>query len=112
MALRYEPAVGVTVREARAGGISVSLRLRSMSVTVALAVAIAALAFNGGGYALGVRAPVGIAVWWAVGLGIALGLWPRTRLPRPAVAAFALLTALAVLAVVSVAWGDSAEAAL
>lgn len=89
-----------------------ALRARPSIVPVGVAAALAGLAFNGGGYALGVRSPAGIAVWWAAGLAIALGVWPRTRLPRPAAQAVALIGALAALAAISVAWADNAEAAV
>ncbi|MFP5361663.1 MAG: O-antigen ligase family protein [Thermoleophilia bacterium] len=83
-----------------------------LALPVAVAAAIAGLALSGGGYALGVRSPVAIAVWWTAGLAIALGLWPRTRLPRPAAHALALLGALALLAAASALWTDNAEAAV
>jgi hypothetical protein len=111
MAVRSE-AVAMPLRETRAGGTASPLWLRSLGLTAAVAIALATVAFNGGGYALGVRAPVGIVVWWAVGLGVALGLWPQARLPRSAIATAALPAVLAVLAVASAGWGDSAEAAL
>ena len=86
--------------------------LRPAALPLAVAAAIAAVAFSGGGYALGVRNPAGIAVWWTAGLAIALGVWPRARLPRPALLAVGLVGALAALAALSVAWGDSAEGAI
>jgi hypothetical protein len=89
-----------------------SRRAAPAALPLAVAAAIVALAFSGGGYALGVRSPVGIAVWWTAGLAIALGLWPRTRIPRPAMHALCLLGGLALLAGVSTTWADSAEGAI
>ena len=86
--------------------------LRPAALPLAVAAALAAVAFSGGGYALGVRNPVGIAVWWTAGLAVALGVWPRARVPRPALLSVGLLGALAALAAVSVAWADSAESAV
>lgn len=90
----------------------VARALRPAALPLAVAAAIAAVAFSGGGYALGVRNPAGIAVWWTAGLAVALGVWPRARLPRPALLAVGLVGALAVLAAVSVVWADSAEGAV
>ena len=77
----------------------------------AIAAGLVALAMQGGGYALGVRNPVGIAVWWAVALAVAAGLWPLRRIPRAALVAAALLGAWALLSGVSALWADSAEGA-
>ena len=89
-----------------------ALRVGGAWLSLAVAAPVVALAFSGGGYALGVRSPVAVAVWWAAGLAIALGLWPRTPLPRPAAQALALLGGLAALAIASTAWASSAEAAI
>jgi hypothetical protein len=52
---------------------------------------------------------VGIAVVWTVMLGLALGLWPRERIPPLAFIAGGLLCGYAALAGISIAWSDSAE---
>jgi len=110
MAVSYEvPAVA---RRRPTDHIENARRRRGAPVlTAAVAIAVGAVAFKGGGYAIGVRNPAAIAIWWTVALGVALGLWPRTPIPRPALAAGGALAALALLAAVSALWGASSEAA-
>jgi hypothetical protein len=81
-------------------------------LTLAVAVAVGLLAFNGGGFAVDVRNPAGIALWWALALAVALGVWPRSRIPRPALACAALLGAFVVLSGLSATWAESAEGAI
>ena len=67
------------------------------------------LALEGGGYDAVVRGEVGIAVWWIVLIGAAIGVLPATRLSRTAWAAIGLMTAFAVWAGLSIGWSESAE---
>lgn len=82
------------------------------ALTFAIAAGVVALALQGGGYALGVRNPLGIAVWWAIGLAVMLGLRPHTRLPRAAMAGAGALGGLAVLTGASSLWAANPEAAV
>jgi hypothetical protein len=67
------------------------------------------LALNGGGYDTIVRNQVGVAVWWIVMLGIAIGFMPVRR-PGPAVlASLGLLVAFVVWTALSSSWSDSSE---
>jgi len=54
------------------------------------------LAYDRGGFALSARATTAIVAWWAVLLGIGLGVWPRARVPRAAWIVAGLLAAFAV----------------
>jgi len=69
------------------------------------------LAFDGGTYALTSRAAAAIVIWWAIALAVALGLWPRARIPVPALAAVGLVAAYAALNTLSTIWADSEERA-
>lgn len=102
-----EPRRAVKAAPGRTGPVA-----RPAALTVAVAAAVAALALQGGGYALGVRSPLGIAIWWAIGLAAVLGLRPRTGLPRAAIAAAGALLALAVFTGASSLWAANPEAAV
>jgi O-Antigen ligase len=67
------------------------------------------LAYDRGGFALASRATIAIAAWWALLLGVGLGVWPRARVPRAAWIVFGLLAAFAVWTFASIWWGESAE---
>ena len=80
-------------------------------VTLALVAGAAfCAAYADGSYGLVARAMIGIGAWWAVILGVGLGLWPVRRPPRAALAVGALLAALAAWTFASLAWSWSAEA--
>jgi O-Antigen ligase len=75
--------------------------------TVALvAIASAALAFAQGGYSQEAVAVATAVVWIAAAVGIVLGLWRRSEIPRPALVAGLSLLGLAVLSAASMAWAD------
>ena len=67
------------------------------------------LALRGGGYDSIVRGEVGIAVWWVVLLGAAVGALPATRLSRSAWIMLGLLAAFGVWTALSISWSESSE---
>jgi O-Antigen ligase/Tetratricopeptide repeat len=67
------------------------------------------LAFDKGGFALSSRAVTAIAVWWALLLGIGLGLWPRARVPRSAWITCGLLAAFTAWTFASIWWAENPE---
>ena len=67
------------------------------------------LALEGGGYDAVVRGEVGIAVWWIVLVGAAIGVMPAARLSRAAWGALGLIAAFAIWAGLSIGWSESAE---
>jgi hypothetical protein len=67
------------------------------------------LAYDRGGFALSARATTAIVAWWALLLGVGLGVWPRTRVPRAAWIVAGLLAAFAIWTFVSIWWAKSAE---
>jgi heme/copper-type cytochrome/quinol oxidase subunit 2 len=67
------------------------------------------LAMKGGGYDAVVRSQVGIAVWWIVLLGAAVGALPVARLSRSAWAMFGLLAAFCAWTALSIGWSESGE---
>lgn len=77
------------------------------AVTAAVALGVAGLAIAHGGYyprAVGIAT---VAIWWIALVPLALGLWPRSAVPRQALAAGGLLAGLALLTGLSLAWsGD------
>jgi tetratricopeptide (TPR) repeat protein len=67
------------------------------------------LAYDQGGFTLSSRATTAIVAWWALLLGLGLGVWPRSNVPRAAWTVAGLLIAFAVWTLCSVGWADSAE---
>ncbi|MFN2470695.1 MAG: O-antigen ligase family protein [Gaiellaceae bacterium] len=80
-------------------------------MTLAVAAVVFWLAYDGGTYSLVSRNTFSIAVWWTLGLGVALGLLPRARIPRAAWLVAGLLTGFAAWTGASIAWAPSAERA-
>jgi O-Antigen ligase len=73
---------------------------------------VAYLGLRGGGFDEIVRSEVGIAAWWVVLLGAAIGVLPIARLSRAAWIALGLLAAFAVWTGLAVGWSESAERSL
>jgi len=67
------------------------------------------LALRGGGYDLVVRSEVGLAAWWIVLLGVAIGVLPLQRIGSLAWLSISLLGAFAVWTGVAAGWSQSAE---
>ena len=70
------------------------------------------LGLRGGGFDEIVRSEVGIAAWWIVLLGAAVGVLPLARLSRGAWIALGLFAAFAVWTGLAVGWSESAERTL
>ena len=67
------------------------------------------LGLSGGGYDPLVHDQVGIAVWWIILAGAAIGAFPQRRLSAGAWCALGVLAAFAVWTALSLGWTDSAE---
>jgi hypothetical protein len=67
------------------------------------------LGLKGGGYDPLVHDQAGIAVWWVVLAGVAIGAFPRRRLGTLAWCALGLFAAFAVWTALSLGWTDSAD---
>jgi O-Antigen ligase len=67
------------------------------------------LGLKSGGYDAIVRSEVGIAVWWIVLLGAAVGALPLARFGRAAWIALGLLVAFCAWTALGAAWSESAE---
>lgn len=67
------------------------------------------LGLEGGGYDPLVHDRVGIAIWWLLLAGVAVGALPRRRLPTLAWVALALLTVFVAWTALSLSWTESAE---
>jgi tetratricopeptide (TPR) repeat protein len=80
-----------------------------LRLLVAAAVFLAAL--DGGSFSGQSRLALAIALWWTIGLAVALGLAPRADVPRAALAALALAGAFAAWTGLSMAWAAADELA-
>jgi O-Antigen ligase len=67
---------------------------------------------KGGGYDPIVRGEVGIAIWWVLLLGAAIGALPSTALRRNGWIGLGLLAALALWTGIGIAWSSDAEASV
>jgi O-Antigen ligase len=65
--------------------------------------------FDRGSYGIESRTTLAIAVWWAVGAGVAAGVLPLARVRRGGVVAAVLLAGFALFTLVSAAWATGAE---
>ncbi len=81
------------------------------AIAVTVAVLYVALAVANGGYSIELTAATTVAVWWAVALALALGAWPRSRVPAAALGAGACLVALAAWTAISIDWASDAGGA-
>jgi O-Antigen ligase len=84
----------------------------ALVVTSLVAVATFVVAYDGGGYSLASRCTLAVWIWWTIALGLALGIWTSTRLPRSALIPGSLLAALAVWDLASAAWASDTEGAV
>jgi hypothetical protein len=75
-------------------------------IVAAVAVLYVALAVANGGYSSELTAGATVGVWWAVAIALAVGEWPRARVPWAAVGAGACLTALAAWTAISIGWAS------
>ena len=75
-------------------------------IAVAVAVLYVALAVANGGYSSELEAGATVAVWWAVVIALALGGWPRSRVPAAALGAGVCLAALAAWTAISIGWAS------
>jgi hypothetical protein len=67
------------------------------------------LALKEGGYDAAIRSEVGIAVWWIVLVGAAVGALPAARIPRVGWTGLGLLAAFALWTGLGIGWSESAE---
>ncbi len=100
-----EPRVA---RELSVGGPALAGALVSCGVAGLLVL----LAWENGGYDATTRYATTIAVWWVLGLGVAVGLLPRSRLNPAAIAALGLGAAYCAWTFASILWASSAERVL
>ncbi len=86
-----------------------SKRFIEHAPTAVVAASLIGVAFAYGGYGLTTRTIVAVVLWWAIILGLGLGLLPFRRPPRDAYLSGGLLAGLAILAGLSVLWSASPE---
>jgi hypothetical protein len=84
----------------------------TLGVTGLVAVATFVVAYDGGGYSLAGRSTLAVWVWWAIALGLAIGVWPSTPIPRSALVPGSLLAGLALWDLASAAWAADTEGAI
>jgi hypothetical protein len=71
---------------------------------------VAYLGLDGGGYTAVAYGQLGVLLWWALGLGLLLGVLPLGRISRSGLLAAGLLGAFAAWSVLSLWWTDAAAA--
>ena len=76
------------------------------SIAIGVAVAYVAIAIGNGGYSAQVEAAATIVVWWAVVVALALGGWPRSRIPPAALGAGACLAGICAWTAASIGWAS------
>jgi hypothetical protein len=82
-------------------------RISPAAITAVLvAGAYAALAYSNGGYSTQVIAAATVAVWWVVIVALATRVFPRRRIPTPAVVAGACLAGFGALTALSMIWAN------
>jgi len=86
--------------------------IRGIAVGIGAAAAVFALSYADGGFAPTTRSYAGIAAWWLLGAGAAVGIASaRAGINRLAVVALGLLAAFAIWILISVNWASDAERA-
>jgi hypothetical protein len=80
-------------------------------IVAAVAVLYVALAAANGGYSSELTAGATVGIWWAVVIALAMGAWPRSRIPPAALGAGASLAALAAWTAISIGWASDAGGA-
>jgi hypothetical protein len=86
--------------------------LRNIATGIALAAAVFALSYANGGFAPTTRAYGGIAAWWLLGAGAAIGIASaRAGVDRFALVAVGLLALFAIWILISIRWAPDAERA-
>ncbi|HSF02027.1 MAG TPA: hypothetical protein VLA62_03380, partial [Solirubrobacterales bacterium] len=75
-------------------------------IAVAVAAIYVALSLADGGYSRELTGGATVAVWWAVVIAMALGGWPRARVPALALAAGICLASLALWTAISIGWAS------
>jgi hypothetical protein len=89
-----------------------SLKLRDSGLLLGTAAVVFLLSYANGGFNTTTRAYAGIAAWWVLGAGAAIGIASaRARVGRLGLAAVGLLAAFAVWVLISSAWANDAERA-
>ncbi len=84
-------------------------RAAQAATFLAVAGVLVLYALRGGTFDVVPRAELGIAAWWALGLGWATGVLPRARFGGWALAPLAGLVLLAAWTALSLTWTESAE---
>jgi hypothetical protein len=89
-----------------------SLLLRNAAAGIAVAAAVFALSYANGGFTPTTRSYAGIAAWWLLGAGAALGVGGALAgIGRLALAAVGLFAAFAIWILISINWASDAEGA-
>lgn len=90
-----------------------SLLLRDTAAGLGIAAAVFALSYANGGFDPTTRSYAGIACWWLVGAGAAVGIASaRAGVGRPALAAVLLFAGFAIWILISVNWASDVERAV
>ncbi len=86
--------------------------LRNIGVGIGVAAAVFALSYANGGFDPTTRSYAGIAAWWVLGAGAAIGIGSaRAGIGRLALGAVGLLATFAIWVLISTSWAPDAERA-
>src|SRR5256885_349969 len=108
---RLSPTAGRDAPEGAPPG-APSSRRRLIAPTVAFLATgglLVAYALRGGSYDIVVRQEMGLAIWWVLGLGFALGVLPRAPVPRVRLLGVATLLLVGGWVAIGFGWTESAE---
>lgn len=99
------------VHGARSLSDRVAALARGYGTPVTVAAALFAVAYDNGGYGESTRDSFAILLWWAVILGLALGVWPIAKTPRGALITGGLVASFGILTLLSTGWSADAGGA-
>jgi len=85
------------------------LSLRGIGTVLVVAAVTFWLAYDNGTFTVPSRSAAGIVVWWAIVVGLATRMLPRSRPTRIAWVVFGALCAYTAVATASIAWGAAPE---
>ena len=107
----YEGAYGPSPQRGTGGAALVGIRAAVPAIAgyVLPFLLVLYLAIKGGGYAPIVRGEVGVAVWWVLLLGAAVGVLPVARISRLGWALLGLFAVYVVWTAIGISWSESSE---
>jgi hypothetical protein len=85
-------------------------RHRELPITFGLSALFFWLAYDNGSFTVVSRTSLAIVIWWTIGMGFIVRLWPRARPTSISIVIAGLLTALVAWTAASASWGSNSQA--